>query len=179
MVFPSTITQFIYAQPLPIPGSPSTLTDDHVWDHHASICSVKSAYYSLVPKSNGVIGRTLVIWSWIWKLKIPPKIQLFFFWKCAHHHIPTKSIIFPHAALRDQVCHRCNEIEMPIHVQCDCHFACHIWSSFLVHLLLIFLALSSMIGVNLIPNLLPLRVISHGTLYLLLPCARSGWVEIL
>ena len=52
MILPSTITQFIYAQPLPIPSSPATLIDDLVWDHHASICSIKSVYHSLVPKSN-------------------------------------------------------------------------------------------------------------------------------
>ena len=64
-------------------------------------------------------------WFWIWKLKIPPKIQLFV-WKYAHHRIPTKSVIFPYATLSDQVCPRCNEIEVPIHVLQDCHFARHI-----------------------------------------------------
>ena len=127
MVLPSTITRFIYAQPLPILGSLATLTDDCVWDHHAIICSIKSAYHSFLPKSNEATWRTLVTWSWIWKLKMPPKIQLFI-WKCAHHRIPTKSIIFPHVALSDQVCPRCNEIETPIHVLHDFHFARHIWS---------------------------------------------------
>ena len=127
MVLPSTITRFIYAQPLPILGSLATLTDDCVWDHHAIICSIKSAYHSFLPKSNEATWRTLVTWSWIWKLKMPPKIQLFI-WKCAHHRIPTKSIIFPHVALSDQVCARCNEIETPIHVLHDFHFARHIWS---------------------------------------------------
>ena len=40
MILPLTITQFIYAQPLPIRSSPITLTDDRVWDHHAGICLV-------------------------------------------------------------------------------------------------------------------------------------------
>ena len=52
-----------------------------------------------------------------------------------HHRIPTKSIIFPHVALSDQVCPCCNDLEKLIHVLCDCHFARHIWSSFPVHLL--------------------------------------------
>ena len=77
MVLPSTITQFIYAQPLPLLGTPSTLTDDRIWDHHASSCSVKFAYHYLVPKSNEATRRTPITWSWIWKLKIPHKIQLF------------------------------------------------------------------------------------------------------
>ena len=38
--------------------------------------------------------------------------------------------------MRDQVCPRCKEIETPIHVLRDCHFARHIWSSFPVHLLI-------------------------------------------
>ena len=95
----------------------------------------KSAYHSCVPKSNEATWWSLISWSWIWKLKISPKIRLFV-WKCAHHHIPTKSVIFPHVALSDQVCPHCNEIEMPIHVLCDCHFARHIWSSFPMHFLL-------------------------------------------
>ena len=100
MVLPSTITQFIYAQRLPIHGSLATLTNDRVWDHHVGIYSIKSAYHYLFPISKEVIGRTSITWSWIWKLKIPPKIQLFV-WKYAHHRIPTKSIIFPHAAFID------------------------------------------------------------------------------
>ena len=98
MVLPSTITQFIYAQPLPIHGSPDTLMDDRVWDHHAGVCSVRSTYRYLLSKPKEIMGQTSVKWSWIWKLKIPPKIQPFL-WKCAHHCIPTKSVIFPHADL--------------------------------------------------------------------------------
>ena len=80
-------------------------------------------------KSNKATGRTLVTWSWIWKLKIPPKIKIFI-WKCAHHRILTKSILFLHATVRDQVCPHCNMIETSIHVLWDCHFSRHIWSLF-------------------------------------------------
>ena len=61
MVLPPTITQYIYAQPLPIPCSQSTLSlvDDRVWDHHAGIGSVKSTYHSLLPLSNGGARRTM------------------------------------------------------------------------------------------------------------------------
>ena len=54
---------------------------------------------------------------------------------------PTKLILFPHAAVRDQVCPRCNKIETPIHVLRDCHFACRIWSSFPRHLIVDFFIL--------------------------------------
>ena len=135
MVLPSHITQFIYAQPLPIPDTPFNLPDDCVWNQHTRYYSVKSAYHYLVSKSSEATGRTLVTWSWIWKLKIPPKIKNFI-WKCAPHRIPTKSVLFPYADMRDQVCPRCNEIEMPIHVLRDCHFARQIWSSFPGHLLI-------------------------------------------
>ncbi|KAK7820634.1 hypothetical protein CFP56_038651, partial [Quercus suber] len=129
MVLPPTITQFIYAQPLPIHGSPDTLTNDHVWYHHTGVCSIRSTYRYLLSKPKEVIGRISVTWSWIWKLKIPPKIQSFL-WKCAHHHIPTKLVIFPHADLSDQGCSHCNELETPIHVLHDYQFARNIWSSF-------------------------------------------------
>ena len=135
MVLPSHITQFIYAQPLPILDTPFNLPDDRVWNQHTRYCSVKFACHYLMSKSSKATGRTLMTWSWIWKLKIPPKIKNFI-WKCAHHRIPTKSVLFPHADVRDQVCPRCNEIEMPIHVLRDCHFAHQIWSSFPGHLLI-------------------------------------------
>lgn len=70
-----------------------------------------------------------------WKLNIPPKIKLFI-WKCAHHRIPTKSLIFPHADLNTQMCPCCNEIEMPIHILRDCTFARNIWSPFSSHWLI-------------------------------------------
>ena len=69
MVLPPTITEYIYAQSLPIPCSQPSLDDDCVWNHHAGICSVKSAYHSLLPMSNGGPMRSTEKWSWIWKLK--------------------------------------------------------------------------------------------------------------
>lgn len=137
MVLPTTITQYIHAYPLPLPCSSSSpsLNDDHVWNHHASICSVKSSYHSLLSLLNGGPRRTTETCSWIWKFKIPPKIKLFV-WKCAHHHIPTKLVIFPHADLNAQLCPRCTDIETPIHAPRDCSFARYIWSSFSPHLII-------------------------------------------
>ena len=86
-------------------------------------------------KSSKATRRTLVTWSWIWKLKIPPKIKIFI-WKCVHHRIPNKLVLFPHADVRDQGCPCCNKIETPIHALRDCHFAHQIWSSFPEHLLI-------------------------------------------
>ena len=74
-------------------------------------------------------------WSWIWKLKLPPKIKLFI-WKCTQHRIRTKSILFSHSNHNTQFCPRCNEIETPIHVLWDSDFARNIWASFTPNLLI-------------------------------------------
>ena len=58
-------------------------------------------------------------WAWIWKLRVPHKIQLFI-WKCAHHRIPTKSILFSHSANFSQLCPGCHETKTPMHVLRDC-----------------------------------------------------------
>ena len=128
------ITQFIYAYPLPV-YLPHTSTDTLIWNHHSSICSVESAYHSILEwNSLGALSRTET-WSWVWKLKLPPKIKLFI-WKCTHHRIPTKSILFPQSNHNTQICPWCNEIETPIHVLRDCAFARNIWASFSTHLLI-------------------------------------------
>ena len=68
-------------------------------------------------------------WAWIWKLRVPHKIQLFI-WKCAHHRIPTKSILFSHSANFSQLCPGCHETKTPMHVLRDCAFAKNIWLSY-------------------------------------------------
>ena len=100
-----------------------------IWRHHSGICSVKSAYLlSQRLSTNDVLGQS-ESWTWIWKLKIPPKIILFI-WKCAHNKIPTRSIIFAFSTLTQQSCPRCNDLESPIHIQWDCFFATQIWLTF-------------------------------------------------
>lgn len=105
-------------------------------NHFSGICSVKSAYQSLLTWNRlGALTRNET-WPWIWKLKIPPKINLFI-WKCAHHRIPTKSILFSHSTHHSQLCARCNETETPFHVLRDCDFARNIWISFAPNLLIL------------------------------------------
>ena len=75
-------------------------------------------------------------WTWIWNLKLPPKITIFI-WKCAHNRIPTRAILFPHLNSTNQSCPCCNACERPIHTLRDCIFARNIWlsfpSQFLIH----------------------------------------------
>ena len=181
MVLPPTITQHIYAQPLPIPCSQSSpsLDDCCVWNHHAGMCSVKYAYHSLLSLSNGGPRRITETWSWIWKLKIPPKIKLFV-WKCAHYRIPTKLVIFPYAGLNARLCPCCTDIETLIHVLRDCSFARHIWSSFSSHLLISdFFRFELHDWCKNNSKLLHLHAIFHGTLSSLSPFGLSCWAKTL
>ena len=104
-------------------------TDIRVWNHQSSICSVKSANHFILDSRNEGQGGARETWSWIWMLKLPPKIKLFL-WKCANHRLPTKSIIFNHSLQTNQICPRCVKLETPIHVLRDCTFARSIWMSF-------------------------------------------------
>lgn len=128
MVLPDNITQNIVAQPLPISQAPH-LNDIRAWQSSSGLCSVKSAYYFLMQnrEESRVLQRES--WGWIWKLKLPPKIQLFI-WKCAHQRLPTNSFHFNRMHQHNQHCSRCMEVETPLHVLRDCSYARHIWLSF-------------------------------------------------
>lgn len=118
------VTKFLYAQPFPYIRS--SLPDTLIWNHNSGVCSVKSAYQSLLNWTSYEPRSQISSWTWIWKLRVPLKIRLFI-WKCAHHRIPTKSIIFSHSTDSSQLCPRCQETETPMHVLRDCVFAKNIW----------------------------------------------------
>ena len=143
------------------------------------MCSVKYAYHSLLSLSNSGPRRITETWSWIWKLKIPPKIKLFV-WKCTHYRIPTKLVIFPYAGLNARLCPCCTDIETLIHVLRDCSFARHIWSSFSSHLLISdFFRFELHDWCKNNSKLLHLHAIFHGTLSSLSPFGLSCWAKTL
>ena len=116
------------AQPLPL-NVTHIPSDIQTWNNHSGICSVKSASHFLLDKRSQYQNRVGHFWGWVWKLKLPPKIQLFI-WKCTHNQILMRSIIFSHLDQVNTRCPRCMEMETPIHVICDCAFAKNIRTSF-------------------------------------------------
>uniref|UniRef100_A0A7N2MQW9 Reverse transcriptase zinc-binding domain-containing protein n=1 Tax=Quercus lobata TaxID=97700 RepID=A0A7N2MQW9_QUELO len=160
MVLPSIITQYVFPQSLPLHRS-HLPTDIRAWNNQSGICSVESAYLSLLDKRTNDRGVMWNSWTWIWMLNLPPKIKLFLR-KCAHHRIPTKSIIFNHMPQPNRSCPRCVEDETPIHVLRDCTlgaFGCH---SPRPCSFLIFSTLTSITGVNRIPRSTPDWHMFHG-----------------
>ena len=128
MVLPDMVIQHILAQPLPL-NVTHIRSNIQTWNNHSGICSVKSAYLFLLDKRSQYQNRVGHSWGWVWKLRLPPKIQLFI-WKCAHNQILTRSIIFSHLDQVNTRCPRCMEMETPIHVIRDCAFAKNIGMSF-------------------------------------------------
>ena len=124
---PKEVTKFSYAWPLPYIWS--SLPDTLIWNHNSGVCSVRSAYQSLLNWTSLEPRSQSSSWTWIWKLRVPLKILLFI-WKCVHHRIPTKSIIFSHSTDSSQLYPCCQEIETLMHVLCDCVFAKNIWLSY-------------------------------------------------
>ncbi|KAK1384947.1 hypothetical protein POM88_022682 [Heracleum sosnowskyi] len=67
-------------------------------------------------------------WKFIWKLKIPPKVQIFM-WKLHHGMLPVKALMQSRMrnSLANQNCCRCPDTETVLHLFWQCPFAFDIW----------------------------------------------------
>ncbi|KAK1371240.1 hypothetical protein POM88_037332 [Heracleum sosnowskyi] len=67
-------------------------------------------------------------WNFIWKLKIPPKVQIFM-WKLHHGMLPVKALL--QSRMRNSLatlnCCRCSDTETVLHLFWQCPFAFNIW----------------------------------------------------
>lgn len=124
--FPISITKQIQATPL---SDFNATQDKLIWSSHAGICLVKSTYIFLSKQAQNQTQEPNLLWSWIWKIPIPPKIKLFLR-KCAHNKVPSRAFIFKHTNLAAQACPRCGLQETTIHLLRDCSFPRDMWLTF-------------------------------------------------
>lgn len=97
------------------------------------VYSVKSAYRLL--DSNRFIGNATdlpsasenEVWKLIWKLKVPPKIRVFW-WRVIHEFLPTRKILHDRHVEPIANCELCGVDEESIrHVLCQCTVAWAFW----------------------------------------------------
>lgn len=87
--------------------------------------SVKSCYRAL---SKDFREEDKVYWSSIWRLKIPPKVKVFF-WQVCSECIPTKDLLVKRKVRCDNLCDLCNEEQESIwHLFVDCSYVKQIWN---------------------------------------------------
>ncbi|KAK6164048.1 hypothetical protein DH2020_000912 [Rehmannia glutinosa] len=68
------------------------------------------------------------IWSWLWHLRVPPKVQTFL-WRCIHGALPTSSNLMRRRATSEPGCCRCGTaIETPEHALRDCPWVTFLWA---------------------------------------------------
>ena len=117
---------------LRIPLSRSDVPDKIVWlPNKDGLYSVKSEYYIvglLAKEINGMEGSSDgqnkgLIWSRLWKLRLPNKIKLFG-WRACHNILPTKENLVRRRITQDNVCELCNQgPESGLHALWECGVA--------------------------------------------------------
>lgn len=94
------------------------------WNHTGKIYSTKDAY-----KVSLTQGGSSFRWDFIWHLKLPPRILLFF-WKVEHRLLPSLELI--KKRINDNIktsCSRCRcEIESIDHILWECVSARWVWN---------------------------------------------------
>ena len=93
------------------------LSDSFVWPQNNGFCTVKSASNLLYQQANIPFEKSL--WSWIWKLHCPKKIQIFI-WKSMRNQLPTQDYFAFSRSEINNHCPRCNTSETTIHILRDC-----------------------------------------------------------
>lgn len=69
-----------------------------------------------------------LLWSYLWKLKIIPKIKCFL-WKLTNHGIPTKQRLVSRSWGGDPFCDYCHtKVENNLHVFFKCSYSSTIWN---------------------------------------------------
>lgn len=69
----------------------------------------------------------LLIWKFVWKLKVPPKIK-YCIGRACHEGLPTREALFRRSLIDDPTCQFCHAaIETTRHLLFACNVASAIW----------------------------------------------------
>ena len=100
------------------------LSDSFVWAQNNGVCSISSTSKFLYQQVDVPLNNS--IWSWIWKLHCPKKLQIFI-WRSKHNRLPIcQYLAFSHPEVDDR-CSRCNTPKTTIYILRDCPWAKMIW----------------------------------------------------
>lgn len=109
--------------------------DRLVWSFTKNgIYSVKTGYMQIVENDALDEDPSNYTWLWIWKLNVPPKIQVFM-WRCMKDMLPVSANLVGRYVDVDPFCKRCgSEVETAEHVLRDCVWASEFWANSPLHL---------------------------------------------
>ncbi|XP_050217692.1 uncharacterized protein LOC126668545 [Mercurialis annua] len=109
--------------------------DRVIWHHNKDgIYTVKSGYHLVInekkerlqPNHNASWNhRVLVDWKWLWEMKLPNKLKVFF-WKLLWNGLPTGEELNKRLNT-SHLCPHCNQIENNLHLFFKFHFAERVW----------------------------------------------------
>lgn len=106
-------------------SDPSLNKDRLVWVHNNQVFTSKECYSSLISSANPP-----KIWTLIWGIKVPPKVQVFL-WKLEHKVLPTNSFLGSrlHLAELESTCKWCGcQDESIDHLFLNCELVNWSWS---------------------------------------------------
>lgn len=132
---------FIHADAQAIRRIPLGRARDDFWawegERHG-LYTVRSAYRALVEKEtqerdfksgqpSHSAGNNNPLWRKIWKIKVPPKVRVFW-WRVAHDFIPSRANLFHRHIERLGTCEFCGAYEeTTFHALTECTFARQFW----------------------------------------------------
>ncbi|GJN37087.1 hypothetical protein PR202_gb26009 [Eleusine coracana subsp. coracana] len=123
---------------LKIKLSNNLMEDIRAWAYEKNgVYSVRSAYRLLKdmqiaekdyaensPASSEGPGQW---WKHLWKMKVPPKVRIFW-WRAIHEFLPAKSILSQRHIAKESFCPDCgNELESIYHTMFECTYAFRFW----------------------------------------------------
>ncbi|KAK7269581.1 hypothetical protein RIF29_22313 [Crotalaria pallida] len=89
------------------------------------VYTAKSGYAWLI--ENDMVHQNFSSWNWIWKLRVPYRLN-FFLWLVCHHAIPTNTLRWKRRCAHQDVCERCGiDAETVFHCLRDCDKASAVW----------------------------------------------------
>jgi len=98
-------------------------------DHLDNIYTARSGYSWLISFHLDDLHNDDISWNWIWKMKAPEKVKLFF-WTASHESFPTKALLHRRGMAFSPSCHRCDDhVEDLLHCLRDFPLAACIWRS--------------------------------------------------
>lgn len=103
------------------------IDDAFIWSHSKNgVYTIKSGYNWLLSQSSSATNST-ILWSWIWRLKIPEKYK-FLIWLACNNVVPTLSLLNHRNISPSPTCSRCGlHNETFFHCMRDCYFSRNIW----------------------------------------------------
>jgi hypothetical protein len=123
---------------LKIPLSRYNMEDVNAWAYERSgVYSLRSTYKLLkdiqMADADHVEGNSLISggpglwWKHLWKMKVPPKVRIFW-WRAIHNFLPANAVLKHRHIAENSLCLDCGHpVETNFHTMFECTYAIRFW----------------------------------------------------